>query len=687
MAEAVHEVEAEIDEEKTGVQLLDFLEAGNIVDKIENPTQQAGELINIHDSAYISMKDWREKYERAMYLASLQPKEDLKTFPFEGASTTMLPFILEAMLDFHSRTVPELVYSKNIISARIYGKNTPEKEARAERMSTFLNHQISQSIKGWRKNQDKNTLSLACVGTSYKETFYDQDMQEVESKLHLGNEIVFDMKSYRNFEDAPERFIEETYTKNEVYGFIRGEQNWAFDEAILDKRDDKDPDLEFLKCFCWLDLDDDGLKEPYIVMIYKQDTKIVSCYPNYDDDDININDDGEIISVSRDETITQYQFLPDPEGGPMGLGWGILLGSMFVSINTTIQQLEDAGTLANLAGNSGLIDAQMQAPTGRGNRQQAGPIEVRMGELTPITMGGKSMRESISQFPYAGPNATMFQVMDYLITQVRGMTMAATNMDTNSQEAAVMYLARLQQGLKLPNSIIMRVYESASEEFQKIGRLNFKHFSDAKYNRVLDEDEAFSMRDDFNPEDCDIALTADPSQGSDMERIQRAEVIKEEAKIQTQPIINSRQAYMNWLKALGVSQAEIQTLAPEPSGEPDPMQQIMMANLQREASLANRDMALREVKTDLDRHKITMEMVKAMYSAGPERDKLESEIMDNYASVFEKLSKIGMAGEDPAQTVKAMEQTLINHDAPDIPLPKPVNLALQQIGQPQEGGQ
>ena len=53
-------------------------------------------------------------------------------------------------------------------------------------------------------------------------------------------------------------------------------------------------------------------------------------------------------------------------------GWGVLLGPMFTAINTNMRQLLDSGTLSITAAKSGLITSGVG--TGRGNRQEAGPI-------------------------------------------------------------------------------------------------------------------------------------------------------------------------------------------------------------------------------------------------------------------------------------------------------------------------
>ena len=662
----------DVDPEPHTIKLFRLLDEGNLVEMLDDlpggNRQVASDTLQLLETAKDSMAKWKKRYEQALKLSKLESEEEKKTFPFEDASMVMMPFITEAMLDFHSRTVPELVWAKNVVGIRPYGTPNDQKEARAERVSMYLNHQVSEVIKCWRPEQDKMLLALPCVGTAYKKTYYNGDEQRAASDLLFADEVVFN-HDYPTFDEAPDKFIEEEYTRNEILMYIRGSEQWKIDENTLEEQRDHPEPFDFVRGYTWIDMDEDGLTEPYEVVIRCDTEEVVSVYPAYDEEGITDNEDGEIVKVEMMEIFTQYRFLPDPEGGPMGVGWGILLGDLFVAINTTMRQMIDAGTLANLAGNSGLIDAQMTGGSGRGNRQHAGPIEVRMGELTPISTGGKPLGQSIVQFPYNGPNPTLMQLTEYMIEQARTMTNSALNMDTNSQEAAAMYLARLQQGLKIPNSIVMRVYESARQEFKKLALINYKHYNDEQYNRVLDDPQPASMQRDFNPEDCDISLAVDPSQGSDLERQQRANMILAEAKEQQSQVLNVRAAYVNWLDTLKTP--NIEELAPEPSGEPDPMEQLMMANLQRQAELEERQMVINEAKQDLDRMKTMMEASRDGAKFGMELDKSEAEITRTYAEAFAKLWEMGMPGDDMISTVQNIERRLIDKKA-GLPAPMPL---------------
>ncbi|MCK4823682.1 hypothetical protein KA005_48465, partial [bacterium] len=471
------------------------------------------------------------------------------------------------------------------------------------------------------------------------------------------DEVVFD-HNYKSFDIAPDKFKKCKYTRNEVISFIRGNQGWDIDEDDLEE--DKN-DFEFIKAYTWFDLDEDGLKEPYIALIWEDKQKIVSLYPNYDEDTITEAEDGTVIKIEDVGQFTQYRFLPDPEGGPMGLGWGILLGPMFDAINTNVRQMIDAGTLHITASNSGLISQSLAS--GRGNAVQSGPIEVQMGQLTPIPNHGTgNLRDNIVQFPFAGPSPTLFALMESLVTASRSMTNAAVNVQAQPGEAASLYLAKLQQGLKVPNSIIMRVYSCARNEFKKIAALNYKHFDNEKYNRILDSEEQASMEADFDPKDCDIRMASDPSQGSDVERVQRAQAIFDMAKTQPQQVLNYRQAQIDVLDAMKTP--NIEELAPEPDPNArDPMQDLMIAQQAAEMEMRKEDQALRREETLLKKQKMALEAAREMGKLGLQADKQEAEITNLYTQSLERLVKSGIAsGQEALEAVKNIEDTFIEGD-------------------------
>jgi hypothetical protein len=356
----------------------------------------------------------------------------------------------------------------------------------------------------------------------------------------------------------------------------------------------------------------------------------------------------------------------------MGMGWGILLGPMFTAINKTLRDNLDAGTLNVVSSNSGLI--AMGVGEARGNRQQAGPIDIKIGQLSPVPMGGLngSLQQNIAQFPAAGPSPVLHQLMEFLVESSRRMTTAAYQVDVNQGEAASLYIARLQQALKTPNSIVMRVYQSQKKEFKKIFDLNYIHHDSIYYNKVLDVDVDANMQADFNPEDCDIVMVADPSQGSDVERVGKAQTVVDQARADAErgvpSPINLREAELRLFDALGVENVE--ELLPEPDPGPTPQEQMLMEAQAKEIEFREREMSIKESKAALDELKFEMERLEVARDSalelsrlGLEADRDEAEITRTYAEALAKLVKdAGLTYEQALGQVSKIESDYIEGD-------------------------
>jgi len=623
--------------------VLSHLDSEQIQDIIRQITTQ-------YHADYGSMSDWRKKYELAIKLATMSKEEGKKMRPFEGASKFMSPYLMEASIDFSSRFLIEVMQKKEPVSFEVWGEKSDDKEKQAERAKTFTNYELTQNTK-WERDTDKEGMMLSLVGTTYKKVYFDEATNSFESRYTCPTDVVFD-HGVSFFEDACQVVHDNIeYTRNDIVGnYNAGAWELDLDDLPEDEHIFNGREYHF-----WYDLDGDGYAEPYIAILIDElgeesEQSMVAMYAAFDFDDITMSDSGYITNINQVRRFSQKQFIPDPEGAPMGLGWGILYSDQYKTINTNMRQLVDAGTLQNNASNSGLVSSNLSPAMGA-SRTQSGPINIKMGKFTRVqTSGGANLRDSIVQMPFAGPSVVLFQLLQHIEESVRRTTNAAYNVEANPNEAASLYLARLQQALKTPNAIMIRVFRGLTDEFKLLAENIYRYGDDDKYNKVLDGETRASIKADFDPDTCNIAPNADVSQGSDVERIARAQGQLDTA---LNPVLNGvanvQQAYADYVEATG-GDAE-QMVLPPPQG-PSDMEKAMIAQQQMQAEFINRDMMVKEQRLAFEMQKLAMQAAKEAAELEMKAEETQAEIDYKNAQTAKTLSE--MANTDLEQQMKVL---------------------------------
>lgn len=626
--------------------LEDILISDNLVPELDESVllEIKTQVMDQYESDEQSMGAWKEKYDKALKLARMDSSK-IQTL-LESGARVMMPYILEAAIDFNARIVNEVLNRDEIVFGDIKGKTTEEKEARSERVTMYANYEVGRMR--WSQVTDKEMMSLPIIGTTYKKTWHDDVKGRMCSGLVTADEVVFSQE-VECFEDAAQVAHKLTYGRNYIASMKRA----GLWEVDLEKLSEEQTDFEFCEIQFEFDLDEDGYAEPYIAIVSKDNEEIVRLVPNFDPEDIRYNLNGEILYIEKTQYLTQKQLLPDPEGGPMGVGFGILLHDIFETINTNIRQLTDAGTLANMASNSGLIAHGVQPRGNQASRYQTGEVKMELGVFKQVQVsGGSSLRDSVIQFPFAGPNPTLFQLLTHMEEAARRLTVAGQQVEANANEAASLYLARLQQALKFPNAMIWRVCEGLKAEFKCLFSLLTRYGDNAKYQQVVDDPSA-DLAADFNPDDCDIVPTLNPSQGSDWERLARAEA-QLQAAMQSPQLHNLREAYLRYYEAMGVE--DIESLLPEPDPNAvDPMQQMQMQYLAMEAEFRNREMTVKEQKLAIDQMKAVSEMREQVNKLRMEAEKADAERVETLTKAMVNLANIADMEEAKAlRTIQSM---------------------------------
>jgi chaperonin GroES len=478
--------------------------------------------------------------------------------------------IAQASIDYASRTLPEIIQNDKIVKAVVIGKDLDgAKYARADRVSKFMSYQLMEQSSDWEEGTDALLHILPILGTVFKKTYYDETEKRNCSELCLPEKIVVNYKT-SSIESARRVTHCISLKDNDI---VERQRRGLFCECDLVELtgtdpDDEDASIEFLEQHCFLDLDEDGYKEPYIVTVHKESGKVLRIVNRFKK--IEKNADGKVLSISAEHYFTDYHFIKSPDGGFYSMGFGSLLLPINKAINSLINQLIDSGTLNNMQG--GLI--------GRGLRLKNGQIQFQMGKWQVLdAANGDDIRKSVFPWPTKEPSGTLFSLLSLLMQVGRDLS-STTDVLSGKQPAqnvASSTISQLvEQGTKVFVAINKRVYRSLKKEYRKLYRLNARYLSQSDYENVLDDDAA-DVKKDFDMSGMDIMPVADPAVSTESQRMYRA------GALQQLRTADPREVDKMFLEAMQLDVETIERLLPkqDPNAAPPPEVQKLIAETQR----------------------------------------------------------------------------------------------------------
>lgn len=523
-----HAVESEpyeggngVDEQETHpLEILQqFIEADNIADLLDDSElgligARAKREYEIDDN---SRSDWKADYEAAMSLA--MQKSEKKNYPWPNAANVKYPLLTTAAMQFAARAYPAIVPSGDAVKAKVIGKDEDgKKRKRGDRISHHMSWQLDVEMPEWEEDTDKLLHILPIAGLCYRKTYFDPLLGTNKSEMvHPLKLIVND--NAKSLETVPRITQELEFYPSEIEERFRSGvwRRIEFGKA-QDAGADDDAAHVFLEQHRLLDLDDDGYFEPYIVTFHRETSQVVRIAVNFQVKDVALNEQGEIAQIKRDQYFTKYSFLPNPSGGFHDIGFGYLLRPIADAVNTAINQLLDAGHLANVGG--GFI--------GSGARLRGGQFRFKPGEWKPVDVTGAKLRDNLVPLPTKEPSLVLFQLLGMLIdaakdiSSVKDVMTGGENTGKNASPTTV--LALIEQGMQVFSAIYKRIFRALKSEYAKLYRLNGRYLDPETYFTVLDEQEQVGP-EDYAEGDFDVVPVADPNMVTNMQRLARAEFL------------------------------------------------------------------------------------------------------------------------------------------------------------------
>jgi chaperonin GroES len=554
-----------------------------------------------------SRQGWEERNVEAIKLA-LQVTEQ-KNFPWTNCANVKFPLVTVAALQFLAR-VSILTKGRQIVKCDVIGPDPQGVErARADRVQEHMSFQLVEEDTEWVNDDEKAKFAASIMGCAFKKSSFDPVAGINRSEYVPASHLVVDYHT-KSFDrcnrvthvlemtsnDLKERERRGVFLKMDDKAESVPLENSLQEMAdrvqgIERPADSASGAYEILEQHCWLDLDGDDYKEPYIVFVRSDTAQVLRIVARYfDQGDVHrVHDSGvarllenaqttsqpaakqaylngaEQLKNSPDNLITRidaqsfftkYTFIPSIDGGFYDMGFGSLLGPTNKAVDTLINQQLDSGTMQVTAG--GFL--------GRGVKIKGGKSSFDPFEWKQVDSQGDDLRKNIVPLPTNAPSTVLFQLLGLLIQygeKISGSTDIMTGMNPGQNTPAETSRNTVEQGMMLFSGIYSRMHRSFKAELAKLYRLNQLFLETTQqYFLLANGTSAMIAQGDYKAGRYQVSPAADPSTVSQSQRQQKALLVHQMAM--ASPGFNTYLAARQVLEANDVQ--GIDQLLPDPKG-------------------------------------------------------------------------------------------------------------------------
>lgn len=651
------------------MKLTNLIDSNNIADDLkEEDLKKIGTTVfDGYESDLKSRSVWEEDLEKWTKLA-LQIVDE-KTFPWKGASNVKYPLLSTAAMQFNARAYPSLVPADNkVVKCRAIGADPQGLKAeRARRVSVHMSYQVTEEMEDWEEDMDRLLLVLPITGTAFKKTYWDSSLQRNCSKLVFPTDLVVNYWA-KSLEEAERKteiipISKRKLKERQLQGIYR---DCKLPDPVIDSTDEQrqdrqgfvNPDQDettpymLLEQHGFLDLDEDGYAEPYVILIEKHSKEVLRITPRYQSDDVVMDDKQKVVKITPFEHYTKFSFVPNPDGGFYDIGFGRLLGSINASADTLVNQLIDSGTLNNLQ--SGFI--------GKGLRIRMGENTFTPGEWKAVNATGDDIKKQIFPLPTKEPSPVLMNLLQFLLQSGKELASVAeifVGKMPGQNTPATTTMATIEQGMKVFTAVYKRIFRALTKEYRKLYKLNYRYLNPQQYIEVIDEQ--IEQSDYAGPEN-DIVPAADPQATMAQEKLTKAQNLMQLMSLGT---LDPMQVTAYLLEAFEIPNAE-QFIIQQPQQAPDPKAQL--AQMEGELKQQEHGMKMQEMEQKMNLaqaqglHKMMLAEAQANIKNAAEEDKAALESAAKELDLhFKKLEGIIQSAQAAEKHGQAMRQSEASH--------------------------
>lgn len=590
--------------------LLKYVQSNNIAelldgDQLHDIVEDASHGFDIDET---SCEDWIKMNKEALKM--IKAETNIEHTQNYAHSKVIYPLLASATIQLASRLIPHLVRNDRVAECAVLGPDPDGTKAiKAEMVSKFFSYDLLIDSKSWLKESHKLIQMLCAWGTAYRKLYYDESQDKVCSEV-LSPEDVIINENTASLDKARRITIRNFMTKNQIVEYVRSDKfldvdfeklkpGPTGDEDDLQDARDTNPVYEILEQFCYLDLDDDGYEEPYIVYFNKESSWILGIYAAYDVEDIHVNKKGAVKKIVPRPYIVDYHCIDDPAGKFHSMGLNHLLFHQNKSITSILRQLIDSGTLANQQG--GFVTKAFKT--------KKREVKQELGKFTQLEIPPNvDIRTQIMPLPFKEPSQVLFSLLGLLIEAGKetGFVTQALTGDAEGQNVpATTMLAIIEQGTRAFKPMIQKLFHSQKNDLETRFYLYGKFSNHDRFIKYSDVNIQISQ-DIFNNSELDIMPVADPTQSSEAHRYIKLQFLQQLMQTPLMNILNPQELAARIFKDMQIENPEALIMSPPKDPPPDPK----MVELQMKQEIALAKLELDKIKEQREGMATHIEMLK-----------------------------------------------------------------------------
>ena len=477
-------------------------------------------------------REKREKdYEESIKRTGLG-KETPGGADFEGASKAVHPMLTEAVVDFQSRAIKELMPPNGPVKTYIPGDN-PEVDRfkKGERIKNYMNWQFLKQMPDFRTELEQLLSQTPLGGSQYLRLVYDAKKKRPVPTYWPSDDVLIPYASSNFYTSERLTFVEhitqfefEQRVKSKMYSDIGEVVTAASTDqptrpakatAAVEGKDQVAPYNEdglrnVYEVNCWCDeLEEKYDYAPYRITIDGAARKICAVNRNWEENE-----------ETKEPLYWTVEFPFIPWRGACSIGLGQMIGSLSGAATGALRALLDTAHMNNIPTLLRLKGANFSGQS----------KELRVAAVTEIEGGiaGDDIRKLIMPVPFNQPSAVLLELLGLVDGLGRGVVQ--TTFEKLGEQGADMpvgtTLALIEEGMTVFSAIHLRMFHAMDKILNILCRINRMYLD----SEALKDDTGvvLAYRKDFDPPH-DVLPVADPEIFSDVQRMAQLQIIADRA--------------------------------------------------------------------------------------------------------------------------------------------------------------